>query len=133
MRFSDQLCIKKHVFCEKPGGIHSIEVNTREARKNRVVYAVRFNHRYHPAFLLAKKLLNRGVIEKILFIRVRYGFGGKLGYQKEWRFQKKLSGGFFLIYCPEDKRDVVRRVFMDCRLKEVPFVVETSGSQIILV
>jgi predicted dehydrogenase len=54
---------------------------------------VGFNHRFHPAIFTAKKLFERGRIGKILFIRARYGHGGRLGMEKEWRFQKDISGG----------------------------------------
>ena len=41
--------------------------------------------------------MDAGEIGKILFIRARYGFGGRPGYSKEWRFQKEISGGGELI------------------------------------
>jgi predicted dehydrogenase len=86
---------RKHVLCEKPAGISSAEIkkNIELARKNRLIYMIGFNHRYHPAFLTAKKFFDAGKIGKIMFIRARYGFGGRPGYEKEWRFNKKISGG----------------------------------------
>src|SRR4029077_13954679 len=30
---------------------------------------------------------------KVMFIRARYGHGGRKGMEKEWRFNKKISGG----------------------------------------
>jgi predicted dehydrogenase len=32
-----------------------------------------------------------------MFVRGRYGQGGRLGYEKEWRADPKLSGGGELI------------------------------------
>ena len=58
---------------------------------------VGFNHRYHPAFLKAKELIKKKLIGKILYIRAVYGHGGRLNYEKEWRFKKKISGGGELI------------------------------------
>lgn len=90
---------KKHVLCEKPGGIAPKEISDNIAlvRKNRVQYMIGFNHRFHDGFQKARKLFGKGVIGDILFIRARYGFGGRKGYEKEWRFNKKISGGGELI------------------------------------
>tara|TARA_A100001234_G_scaffold217383_1_gene224703 strand:+ start:160 stop:1161 length:1002 start_codon:yes stop_codon:yes gene_type:complete len=96
-------CIKIgiHVFVEKPGGISAIETNRiisfYKKKKNYLNVRVGFNHRYHPAFLKAKELINDKLIGKILYIRAVYGHGGRLNYEKEWRFRKKISGGGELI------------------------------------
>ena len=66
-------------------------------KKKKLKLRVGFNHRYHPAFLLAKKIINQKKIGKIFCIRAVYGHGGRLGYEKEWRFNKKYSGGGELI------------------------------------
>ena len=34
---------------------------------------------------------------ELMFIRARYGHGGRVGYDKEWRADPKLSGGGELI------------------------------------
>ncbi|MFZ2202570.1 MAG: Gfo/Idh/MocA family oxidoreductase [Microgenomates group bacterium] len=85
----------KHVLCEKPGGINSRQIKqvTTLAQRQHLTYMVGFNHRYHPAFLKARQLFNKGTIGDLIFIRARYGFGGRPGYEKEWRLDKKLSGG----------------------------------------
>ncbi len=90
---------KKHVLCEKPGGVNVEEIAAARAaaKKSGVRYMIGFNHRYHPGFLKAKDLVDRGRIGDILFVRARYGFGGRPGYDKEWRFNKRLSGGGELI------------------------------------
>ena len=46
-----------------------------------------------PAFLKAKELLKTEDIGDIMFIRARYGHGGRLGYDKEWRAKKAVAGG----------------------------------------
>ena len=68
-------------------------------KKKKIYLNIRvgFNHRYHPAFLKAKELINKKLIGKILLIRAVYGHGGRLNYEKEWRFKKKISGGGELI------------------------------------
>jgi predicted dehydrogenase len=89
----------KHVFIEKPGAINNIklsEVYQLALEKNLLVH-VGYNHRYHPALRQAIKAFNSGEIGRLLFLRARYGHGGRLGYEKEWRADKELSGGGELI------------------------------------
>jgi len=90
-------CIQngKHVLCEKPGGLHPSEIKqVREAANERkLIYIVGYNHRYHDGFLKARKFFENGTIGKVLFIRARYGFGGRKGYAREWRFSKRQGGG----------------------------------------
>src|SRR3989338_8723705 len=68
----------KHVLCEKPAGISSVEVmeNIRLAGMAKKVYMIGFNHRYHPGYMEAKKLVDKGGIGKVICVRARYGFGG---------------------------------------------------------
>jgi len=56
-----------------------------------------YNHRYHPAFQQARKIFDSGVLGPLMFIRARYGHGGRVNYDKEWRADPKLSGGGELI------------------------------------
>ena len=85
----------KHVLCEKPGAITSAEIkkNIVLARKKKLKYMIGYNHRFHDAFIKARNFYQKGLIGKIIFIRARYGFGGRMGYDKEWRLNKTLSGG----------------------------------------
>jgi len=41
----------------------------------------------------ARKICKSGKYGKILYMRARYGHGGRIGYEKEWRFDPKVSGG----------------------------------------
>lgn len=85
----------KHVLIEKPAGIHAAEIAAlRDAAKQRgVVVKVGYNHRFHPAMWKAKELVDGGAVGKLLYIRGRYGHGGRIGYDKEWRAKKALAGG----------------------------------------
>ena len=85
----------KHVLIEKPGATSMAELRTIIAahKKNPVVAMIGYNHRYHPGLIKAKELVESGKFGGILFVRARYGHGGRLGYEKEWRFQKNISGG----------------------------------------
>jgi len=89
----------KHVLVEKPAGRTPAELIPiiETAEKNNVFVKVGFNHRYHPALLKAKQLVDSGCIGSLMFIRGRYGHGGRLGYEKEWRAIPEKSGGGELI------------------------------------
>ena len=94
-------CVEKkiHVFVEKPGGISAKETKKiiLRLKKNKITIRVGFNHRFHPSFIKAKELIKKNFIGEILYIRGIYGHGGRLNYEKEWRFNKKFSGGGELI------------------------------------
>lgn len=85
----------KHVIVEKPGAISSRELIPiiEESEKRNVIVKVGFNHRYHPAMLKAKEIMESGKTGPVMFIRGRYGHGGRIGYDKEWRADASLSGG----------------------------------------
>ena len=89
----------KHILVEKPAAISVKELDRLEAlaRENKVLVRTGYNHRYHPAGLKAQELLRSGALGPIMFVRGRYGQGGRVGYEKEWRADPKLSGGGELI------------------------------------
>jgi predicted dehydrogenase len=58
---------------------------------------VGFNHRYHPALLQAFEMVRKGEIGELMFLRGRYGHGGRLGYDREWRADPQKAGGGELI------------------------------------
>ncbi|HRQ81899.1 MAG TPA: Gfo/Idh/MocA family oxidoreductase, partial [Azospirillaceae bacterium] len=67
------------------------------AERRGVVVKVGFNHRFHPALRKAHALFQAGEIGPPMFIRARYGHGGRVGYEQEWRCDKEASGGGELI------------------------------------
>jgi predicted dehydrogenase len=89
----------KHVIVEKPAARAAQEINgvIAEARRADVQVQVGFNHRYHPALQMARRLCDSGALGPLLFLRGRYGHGGRLGYEKEWRAKPEVSGGGELI------------------------------------
>ena len=89
----------KHVFIEKPGAISYLEFKKvcDVARKNNLKVHVGYNHRHHPSLKKAYELSNNGSIGEIMFLRGRYGHGGRVGYEKEWRADKLKAGGGELI------------------------------------
>jgi predicted dehydrogenase len=89
----------KHVLVEKPGGRSVAEIDTviEAATRHGRQVRVGFNHRYHPAVRKARELFEAGALGEMMFIRGRYGHGGRIGYDKEWRANPALSGGGELI------------------------------------
>ena len=85
----------KHVIVEKPAARRSAELETlvAAAKARGVVVKVGFNHRFHPAFQKAREIWDSGVCGPLMFIRGRYGQGGRLGMEKEWRGNPAISGG----------------------------------------
>lgn len=89
----------KHILVEKPAGRHAKELDPVIAslQKTGKLARVGFNHRYHRAFRKARELVDADALGELMFIRARYGHGGRIGYDKEWRARPELSGGGELI------------------------------------
>jgi predicted dehydrogenase len=89
----------KHVIVEKPAGISVREIDELVAleKKHGVCVRVGFNHRFHPAFIKAREIFDSGAMGELMFIRARYGHGGRIGYDREWRADPKLAGGGELV------------------------------------
>lgn len=89
----------KQVFVEKPAARSSNELEPVmiAAQKKGVKVHVGFNHRYHRSLRKAKEIIESGALGSLMFIRARYGHGGRIGYDKEWRANPELSGGGELI------------------------------------
>ncbi|HEX2855289.1 MAG TPA: Gfo/Idh/MocA family oxidoreductase [Opitutaceae bacterium] len=89
----------KHVLAEKPGAISAAQLEEIAAAAKQTGVRVRlgYNHRFHPALQKARALFESGVLGPIMFLRARYGHGGRKGYDREWRADAKLSGGGELI------------------------------------
>jgi predicted dehydrogenase len=85
----------KHVLVEKPAARNPWELEPviEAARRCGVTVKVGFNHRFHPAFLKARELFDGGAIGPLLYIRGRYGHGGRIGYDREWRADPAIAGG----------------------------------------
>ena len=89
----------KHVLVEKPVAISLAEIDELMAcaSANQLLVRAGYNHRYHPSFQKARQIFESGVMGPMMFIRARYGHGGRVGYDREWRADRKLSGGGELI------------------------------------
>ena len=89
----------KHVLAEKPAARSVAELDAVIAaqKKSGCLVHVGFNHRYHPALRKARELFESGVAGELMFVRGRYGHGGRIGYDREWRADPALAGGGELI------------------------------------
>jgi predicted dehydrogenase len=89
----------KNVFVEKPGALNYHELRSVEkvANLNHLRVHIGYNHRYHPAIIKAFEIFNSKEIGEVMFVRGRYGHGGRIGYNQEWRADRSKSGGGELI------------------------------------
>ena len=89
----------RHVLVEKPAGRYAAELAKLPALAAAHGVKVRagFNHRYHRALRKARELVDSGSIGDLMFLRARYGHGGRVGYDREWRADPVRSGGGELI------------------------------------
>jgi predicted dehydrogenase len=93
------LAASAHVLVEKPAGIGVAEVEriarAADAAQRRV--KVGFNHRFHPGTARAIADATSGAFGDVLHLRARYGHGGRVGYEREWRTDRSISGGGELV------------------------------------
>ncbi|MBV8141398.1 MAG: Gfo/Idh/MocA family oxidoreductase [Verrucomicrobia bacterium] len=89
----------KHVLVEKPGAVNSKQFSEMESAitGSSTLVRIGYNHRFHPAFRKAYELVREADLGDLMFIRGRYGHGGRIDYDREWRADPKLSGGGELI------------------------------------
>ncbi len=85
----------RHVLCEKPLGRNAAEVDevAAAARENGRVLRAGYNHRFHPAVEGVRQAAGEGSLGPLMFVRGRYGHGGRPGYDREWRSDAAVSGG----------------------------------------
>lgn len=85
----------KHVLAEKPGARNALELEPliAAARAAGRIVKIGFNHRFHPALMRARAIVDSGALGPLMFIRGRYGHGGRPGMEREWRGNPALSGG----------------------------------------
>jgi predicted dehydrogenase len=94
-------CVRagKHVLIEKPVATSVAEIDQlcALAGKSGVQVRAGYNHRFHPAVQKARQCFESGALGSLMFIRGRYGHGGRVGYDREWRADPCQSGGGELI------------------------------------
>jgi len=89
----------KHVLIEKPGARRACELDrvADAAARTGALVRIGFNHRCHRALRKAREIFDTGALGDLMFIRGRYGHGGRIGYDREWRAEPERSGGGELI------------------------------------
>jgi predicted dehydrogenase len=89
------LARRKHVLVEKPAARNVRELASlmQTVQQANSMVKVGFNHRFHPAFQKARAIFDSGVLGPLMYIRARYGHGGRLGYEREWRADQQIAGG----------------------------------------
>jgi predicted dehydrogenase len=88
-----------HVLVEKPAGVSVAQIDhliERQRASGRLI-KVGFNHRFHPGIARAAEEVHSGRHGELMHLRARYGHGGRLGYDREWRADPARSGGGELI------------------------------------
>jgi predicted dehydrogenase len=84
-----------HVLVEKPAGVSVAQIDALAAAARAADRRVKvgFNHRFHPGIARAITEARSGVHGDVMFVRGRYGHGGRLGMDAEWRADVQRSGG----------------------------------------
>lgn len=88
----------RHVFCEKPPGRSLqdiVDIRAAEADGGKLMFG--FNHRYHPAVLKAKAIVDSGRLGRLVNLRGLYGKSGGRNYPASWRNDPSISGGGILL------------------------------------
>jgi predicted dehydrogenase len=88
-----------HVLVEKPAGVSVAQIDHLIAcqRASGRVVKVGFNHRFHPGIARVADEVHSGRHGDLMYLRARYGHGGRLGYEREWRAEPARAGGGELI------------------------------------
>jgi predicted dehydrogenase len=88
-----------HVLVEKPAALGTAQIDRLLAAQDCAGRRVKvgFNHRFHPALADLAAAVHSGEHGELMHVRGRYGHGGRVGYDREWRAQPERSGGGELI------------------------------------
>jgi predicted dehydrogenase len=88
-----------HVLIEKPAGLGVAQIDRLIAAAEHAQRMVKvgFNHRFHPALRQAAAEVHSLAHGALLHLRGRYGHGGRVGYEREWRAKPLRSGGGELV------------------------------------
>jgi predicted dehydrogenase len=78
-------------------GCRQIDAFADAARAAGRLVKVGFNHRFHPAIARLAAEVHSGDHGELMHVRARYGHGGRIGYEREWRALPERSGGGELV------------------------------------
>jgi predicted dehydrogenase len=88
-----------HVLVEKPGGLGTAQIDEIAAAAQRAGRRVKvgFNHRFYGGLRDLASEIHSGEHGELMHVRGRYGHGGRIGYDREWRAEPERSGGGELV------------------------------------
>jgi predicted dehydrogenase len=88
-----------NVVVEKPAalGVAQVEAIADAAGRAGKLARVGFQHRFYPALVRVDEIVRSGRFGDVMFLRARYGHGGRIGYDREWRMDPERSGGGELV------------------------------------
>jgi predicted dehydrogenase len=88
-----------HVLVEKPAALSAAQVDRllQCRRASDRLVKVGFNHRFHPGIAHLAAEVHSERHGQLMHLRARYGHGGRVGYDREWRTEPARSGGGELI------------------------------------
>jgi predicted dehydrogenase len=88
-----------HVLVEKPAAMSTVQIDhlIECQRASGRLVKVGFNHRFHPGIGRLAEEVHSGRHGDLMYLRARYGHGGRRGYDREWRAEPARSGGGELI------------------------------------
>ncbi len=83
----------KNILCEKPLALNSKQAAEmiEACKKNNVLLAVNYIHRFHPHIVKSRELINNRMIGKLVSINLSFNIDFPPG--DNFRFKKALSGG----------------------------------------
>ncbi|MDR3626668.1 MAG: Gfo/Idh/MocA family oxidoreductase [Ignavibacteriaceae bacterium] len=83
----------KHILCEKPLAITSVQAEemVNVCRENNVQFAVNYTYRFHPLMIIAKEIMDRQLLGKLVSINLNFNIDFPPG--SNFRFNKDQSGG----------------------------------------
>lgn len=103
---------KKHILVEKPitADLKEADAMIREAKKNRVKIMVSQTLRFEPVHEVARDVIEKGTIGKIVSLRCRIGHEGpEFDHKKaQWFFSKKQGGGGCMMDVGVHAADLIR-------------------------
>lgn len=83
-----------HVLCEKPmtDTVEAAKAICRAAEKSNAVFMPAFRHRFLPAAVKIKEMINEGIIGDVVFLNNIF-CGPAFGMKDRWFTKKKIAGG----------------------------------------
>jgi predicted dehydrogenase len=89
------LAAESHALVEKPGArtVEELDAVAAAAAAAGRLVRVGFNHRFYPGIRRAADEALSAAYGPIMFVRARYGHGGRTGYETAWRADPAVAGG----------------------------------------